>query len=185
MTAFVDYDNHGPTRTDFMKWHVELNEEAERGRSGQLNDPCDGKQNDALEVRRNLIRRRIWSNPPQEPLDPIEPFNPWQRRPMPQRPFRSPIMHNGPHDALTDIFEDGASVRVYVDVPGDAKDELQPNVTANTVEVKARTLYQRIAVPGPIEVEKASSQYNNGVLTIRLPKKTGTHEKETQRIRIE
>jgi HSP20 family molecular chaperone IbpA len=185
MTAFVDYDNHGPTRTDFMKGRVELNEAVEKGRSGQLNGPGDGKQNDAPEVRGYLIRRRVGSNPPREPLDPIEPFNPWQRRPMPQRPFRSPIMHNGPHEALTDVFEDEVSVRVYVDIFGYAKDEIQLNVTANTVEVRARTLYQRIAVPGPIEVEKVSSQYNNGVLTIRLPKKAGTHEKETQRIRIE
>ena len=185
MTAFVDYDNNSPTLIDFMKWIVELNEEAERGRSKQLTCPGDGKQNDASEFKGYIIQRRVWSNPPREPLDPIEPFNPWQRRPMPQRPFRSPIMHNGPPEALTDVFEDEASVRVYVDVPGDAKDKLQLNVTANTVEVRARTLYQRIEVPNPIEVEKASSQYNNGVLTIRLPKKTGTHEKETQRIRIE
>ena len=180
MTAVVNYDNNDPSLTDFMKWMIERNEAAERGKSVQLNGPGDGKQNDTPEFKGYIIQRRVWSNPHREPLDPIEPFNPWQRRPMPQRPFRSPMTRNHPPEALTDVFEDGASVQVYVDVPGYTKDELQLNVTANTVEVKARTLYQRIAVPCPIEVEKASSQYNNGVLTIRLLKKAGTHEKETQ-----
>ena len=185
MTAFVDYDNNSPTLIDFMKWIVELNEEAERGRSKQLTCPGEGKQNDASEFKGYIIQRRVWSNPPREPLDPIEPFNPWQRRPMPQRPFRSLPMRSWLQEALTDVFEDEASVRVYLEVPCDAKDEIQLNVTANTVEVKAKNFYKTVHVPGSIEVDKASSKYNNGVLTITLPKKAKTHEKEMQRIGIE
>lgn len=185
MTAFVDFGENVQTLNDLMQWIVELNE-AEKGvRSGQLTGPGDVKRNDAPEFKGYIIQRRVWSNHPREPLDPIEPFNPWKRRPMPQRPFRSPATVSGPHEALTDVFEDDATVRIYVEVPGAAKDDIQLNVTANTVEVKARTLYKTIAVPGIIEVEKASSQYNNGVLTILLPKKAGSHEKETQRITIE
>ncbi len=185
MTAFVDDTNNSPTLTDFMKWIVELNEEAERGRSRQLTCLGDGKQNDTPEFKGYIIQRRVWSNPPREPLDPIEPFNPWQRRPMPQRPSRSLVTRKRFHEALTDVFEDEATVRVYVEVPGDVKDDLQLNVTENAIEVKARNLYKMIAVPGPIEVEKASSKYNNGVLTITLPKKAKTHEKERQRRGIE
>jgi len=39
------------------------------------------------------------------------------------------------------------------------------------VEVKAKKFYKVIHVPGNIDVEKASSKYNNGVLTVIIPKK--------------
>ena len=185
MTSFVDFNSTVQNLNNLMKWVLELNEAEKRARSGELRGRGDVNQIDEPESKGYLIQRRLWLNQPREPLDPIEPFDPWKRRPMPQRPFRSPETWNGPHEALTDVFEDDAAVRIYVEVPGVAKDDIQLNVTENQVEVKARNLYQMIAVPGPIEVEKASSQYNNGVLTILLPQKARSHEMETQRIQIE
>ena len=39
------------------------------------------------------------------------------------------------------------------------------------VEVTAKKFYEVIHVPGNIDVEKALSKYNNGVLTVIIPKK--------------
>ena len=185
MTAFFDFNENVQNLNELVRRILELNEVEKGVRSGQLNGQVDVKQIDEPELKGYIIQRHFWSNQPLEPLDPIEPFDPWKRRPMPQRPFRSRKTLNEAHEALTDVFEDDATVRVYVEVPGEVKDDIQLNVTENKVEVKARNLYKTITVPGNIEVEKASSKYNNGVLTIILPKKDGLHEKDTRRITIE
>lgn len=90
---------------------------------------------------------------------------------MPKRPLRDSGNALAEWKPLTDVFEDDNDVKIYLELPGEEKDAVTLNVTEGKVEVKAKTLYQTIPVPESIDVEKASSQYRNGVLTVIIPKK--------------
>ena len=135
------------------------------------------------------IKGRFEKGQPWEPLDPFNPFkplNPIRPRPGPHRPFE---ISNRPlkeiSEPLTDVFEDEQSIRIYFEVRGNTKDDMQLNVTAGKVEVKATNFYKMINLPSSnIDLEKASSKYKNGVLEVTIPKKKRILDKDTRRIKI-
>ena len=90
---------------------------------------------------------------------------------MPKRPLRDSGNTLAEWEPLIDVFEDDNAVKIYLELPGEEKDVVTLNVAEGKVEVKAKTLYQTIPIPERIDVEKASSQYRNGVLTVTIPKK--------------
>ena len=92
---------------------------------------------------------------------------------MPKRPFEvSEKALKEIREPLTDVFEEDKAVKIYVELPGEEKDDIQLNVTEGKVEVKAKRFHKMIEVPTRnIDIEKASSKYKNGVLEITVPKK--------------
>ena len=153
---------------------------------GQLKGGWEIKQIDAPNMKGYVIRGRFGSDPPVAPFDPLTPNDPLERRPMPQRSFRpSAFASNETREPLTDVFEEAKAVKIYVELPGEAKEGVQLNVTQGKVEVKAQNFYKMIEVPRNLDVEKASSQYNNGVLTIILPKDAMRPDDDTRRITID
>ena len=129
------------------------------------------KELDTFDIKGAVFQGYIQPDPPLTPFDPFNPRNPSERRPMPKRPFSDSGNVLDEWDPLTDVFEDDKAVKIYLELPGEEKDDVTLNVTEGKVEVKAKTLYQTIPVPESIDVEKASSQYRNGVLTVIIPKK--------------
>lgn len=142
------------------------------------------KQIDDPGVKGYVIQGRLGPDQPLEPFNPFEPRNPLERRPIPQRPFRNSENINEVRKPLTDIFEEEKAVKIYVELLGEEKEDIRLNVKENKVEVKAKNFYKMIEVPGNVETEKASAKYNNGVLTVTIPKKKPS-EKEKQKIRID
>lgn len=115
---------------------------------------------------------RVGNDQPFNPARPFQPLNPWQRRPMPQRPFRVPAAAvQAIRDPAADVLEGDKTVTVYVDLPGEAHNDIQLNITNGHVEVKAKYYYKLIRVPPDLLIEEASSRYRNGVLTITLPRR--------------
>jgi len=90
-------------------------------------------------------------------------------------------------DPLTDVFEDKDHVKLYVELPGAEKDEIQLNVTDGHAEVKAKNFYRTIDLPTKdVESDKAVANYKNGVLEVTIPKKTKAAPREQKhRIKIE
>ena len=89
-------------------------------------------------------------------------------------------------EPLTDIFEDERSIKIYFEVRGEDKKDIQLNVTAGKVEVKAKNFYKMINLPkSNIDLENASSKYKNSVLEVTIPKKENTPEKDTCKINID
>ena len=86
---------------------------------------------------------------------------------------------------VEDVFEEEKTVKIYVELPGEEKDDIQLNVTKGAVEIKAKNFYKRIQVPSNVDIEKASSKYNNGVLTIIIPKDETISQEEKRRITID
>jgi HSP20 family protein len=84
-------------------------------------------------------------------------------------------------EPLTDVFEEQDHVKLYVELPGVEKNDIQLNVTEGRAEVKAKNFYKIIDLPTrDIESEKAIANYKNGVLEVMIPKtkKTGSEEKK-------
>jgi HSP20 family protein len=84
-------------------------------------------------------------------------------------------------EPLTDVFDEQDHVKLYVELPGVEKNDIQLNVTEGRAEVKAKNFYKVIDLPTrDIEFEKAIANYKNGVLEVMIPKtkKTASEEKK-------
>ncbi|MFQ6074572.1 MAG: Hsp20/alpha crystallin family protein [Candidatus Bathyarchaeia archaeon] len=189
MASFFDFDEmFGDFHSDFMKRVKREMEEIEKAvKSGRLEGKWDVKQIDEPGVKGYVIQGRFWSDQPSEPFDPFEPLRPWKRRPIPQRSFKVPEKAlREIREPLTDIFEEEKAIKIYVELPGEERDDIQVNVTEGKVEVKAKNFYKTIDVPTRnIDVEKASSNYKNGVLEVAIPRKEKPPEEEKRKIEIE
>ena len=183
MTGFFDSDENSwdfGFGGDFMKSIMrEFNEIEKMIKSGKLKGKWDIKQIDEPSRKGYIIQGRFWSA---QPVEPIDPFKPWKRRPMPKRPFEAEEKaFKEIREPLTDVFEEDKAVKIYVELPGEEKDDVQLDFAEGKVEVKAKKFYKMIEVPtSNIDVEKASSKYKNGVLEVTIPKKEGSPVKIDQ-----
>lgn len=128
-------------------------------------------------IKGYVLQGRFKSGQPWKPFDPFypfEPMNPVRPLPRPQRPFaRLPESAlKEASEPLADVFEDGKVIKIYFEVRGENKKDIQLNITADKVEVKAKNFYKTINLPTTnIDLEKASSKCKNGVLEVEIPKK--------------
>lgn len=191
MASFFDFDEMFGSldfNSEFIKRILrELNDIEKAIENNELKGRWDIKRIDKPSVKGYIIQGRFWSDQPLEPIDPLEPFEPLRRRPMPRRPFRVPkAALKEARDPLTDIFEEEKAVKIYVELPGEEKEDIQVNVTEGKVEVKSKKFYKMIDLPTrDIDVEKTSSKYKNGVLEVTVPKKEKIPEEETGKKEIE
>jgi len=169
MTAF-DFENLFRERTWLIKRVPRLDVFKTTIQNGPLKDL--EKDPDTLDIKGAIFQGYFQPDPPLTPFDPFNPRNPSERWPIPERPFSdSGNALNEPWEPLTDVFEDDNVVKIYLELPAEEKDDVTLNVTEGKVEVKAKTFYQTLPVPNNIDVEKASSQYRDGVLTVTFPKR--------------
>jgi HSP20 family molecular chaperone IbpA len=137
------------------------------------------------------LQGRFEPSQPWEPFDPFHPFepmNPVRPLPKPQRPFarvpQSALKETS--EPLADVFDDGKTIKVYFEVRGENAKDIQLNVTADKVEVKAKNFYKTINLPtSNIDLEKASSKCKNGVLEVEIPKMEKTLEKDIHKIDVD
>lgn len=74
-------------------------------------------------------------------------------------------------EPLTDVFQDNENVKLYVELPGAEKTDIQLNVSGNRAEIKAKNFRKTIDLPtAHVEVDKATTNYRNGVLEVTIPK---------------
>lgn len=95
-------------------------------------------------------------------------------------------------DMRIDVTENNSSYAVKAEVPGAAKDDIDVSINGNQItisaEVKRETkkkddereicteryygkFYRSFGLPGDVDSTKANAHYDNGVLTLNLPKK--------------
>jgi len=154
---------------------------------GELKGKWDVKKIDEPGVKGYTIQGRFWSDDPLKPFSPFEPLEPWGRRPIPKRPFNAPENAlKEIREPLTDLFNEEKAIRIYVELPGEEKDNIQLNVMEGKIEVKTKNYYKTIDIPPKnIDIEKASSKHKNGVLEITIPKKEMNLDREKHKIEIE
>ncbi|MCW4052371.1 MAG: Hsp20/alpha crystallin family protein [Candidatus Bathyarchaeota archaeon] len=74
-------------------------------------------------------------------------------------------------EPLTDIFDEEKSIKIYMELPGVDKSDIQLNLTESHAEVKAKNFSKTLQLPtSNVEFEKATASYKNGVLEINVPK---------------
>jgi len=91
---------------------------------------------------------------------------------------------------LIDVYETPEEVVVVAELPGVKKEDIAISVVDSELEIRAEVkreeevkeeayfrreryykgFYRRIRLPTAVQAEKAKARYENGVLTIRLPK---------------
>ena len=82
-------------------------------------------------------------------------------------------------EPLTDVFEDKESIKLYIELPGVEKADIQLNVSQGRAEIKAKKFCKTIDLPSAdIEVNKVVANYKNGVLEVTVPKKKKTEPKQ-------
>lgn len=88
-------------------------------------------------------------------------------------------------EPFVDVFDDKEHVKLYIDLPGVEKDDIQLNATDAQVEIKAKNFHKNIDLPtSDIKVSEVSATYKNGVLEVIIPrtKKAASEEKKTIQI---
>jgi HSP20 family protein len=192
MVSFEEiFGNFDAFSSNFVKRFQKIMSEIDEAKTnGDLRGKWEIKKIDRPDVKGYIIQGQFGSDQPLEPFEPFSPFeplNPMKRRPVPRRPFEvqaSALKET--REPLTDIFEEEKAMKIYIEVPGEEKDDIQLNVTAGKVEVKAKNFYNIIDLPtGNIDMEKASSKYKNGVLEVTIPKKEKIIKNETNKINID
>lgn len=90
-------------------------------------------------------------------------------------------------EPLTDVFDETDRVRVYVELPGVDKNDIQLNVTEGSAEVKAENFFKKIELPtANVDFENATANYKNGVLEVTIQKTKKIEGDEKKRtIKIE
>jgi len=144
-----------------------------------------------------------------EPAHPISPFEEMEKRF--EEFFRRPFSMLGPSwfpalrmpelgevSAKVDIFEDGNDVVVKAELPGMKKDDLEVNLTDDTITVSGEKKkeekiekkdYYRVErsygsftrsfrLPKEVQSDKAKASFKDGVLEIRAPKTEEAIKKE-------
>jgi HSP20 family protein len=84
-------------------------------------------------------------------------------------------------EPLTDVFEDKESIKLYIELPGVEKGDIQLNVSQGQAEIKAKNFFKNVDLPRvDIEVDKVVANYKNGVLEVTVPKKKKAEPEKTK-----
>jgi HSP20 family protein len=77
-------------------------------------------------------------------------------------------------EPLVDIVDTNGEIKVIVELPGVAKEDIKLHGTENSltiaVDVPDRKYFKEVDVPAKIAPKKAKTSYKNGVLEVTLPK---------------
>jgi HSP20 family protein len=77
-------------------------------------------------------------------------------------------------EPLVDIIETNGEVHIVAELPGVEKNDIKLHGTGDTLTISVDTVqrkyYKEVMLPTAVNVKEAKTQYNNGVLEIKLPK---------------
>ena len=103
-----------------------------------------------------------------------------------------------------DLIDTGKEFQVHAEVPGIPKDKIDITVTKDSIEISAKTeverkeeekgfvvkergyseIYRKQSFPEEVLPEKAEATVKNGVLEIKIPKKSPTPEIKKHKLSI-
>jgi HSP20 family protein len=92
-------------------------------------------------------------------------------------------------EPLVDIVDLNSEIKVIVELPGVAKEDIKLSGTEDkltiSVNTNERKYYKEIEIPEKINPKNAKSSYRNGVLDVTLPKIEEKKELKGEQIKIE
>jgi HSP20 family molecular chaperone IbpA len=116
----------------------------------------------------------------------IEPLKPLKRRPLPDNPFELPKNAlKETREPLTDVFEEKEATVVYVELPGEEKDDIKLSFEEGNINIEAKNFSKKIRLADRhVASEEVSTEYKNRVLKITIPKKPELHNQGCRRERM-
>lgn len=186
MTPFFDFD----MEEHFKELEAEMEEIEKAIKSGKLKGKWNFKKIEEPGVKGYIAYGRFEADRPLEPFEPVEPFDPHRplRRPLlPERPFNTPGTEiEEAREPLTDLFDENDAIKIYIELPGEDKENIELNITNAKVKVKAGKFHKVMDLPTKnIDAEKTSARYKNGLLEITIPKSEGNGRESTTKVKIE
>lgn len=105
---------------------------------------------------------------------------------------------------VSDIKETGKSIIATIELPGIPKENIELNVTEDSIEVKAQQkaekevkkkaiysyqskasqFYRKIPLPAEVKAEKAEAIFEDGLLKVEIPKVKQIEHKKTTKVKI-
>ncbi len=196
MTSFFDFDidksfrkfeNLRKNFSENIETRMKNIEEAIR--SGDLKGEWNFEKIDKPGIKGYVFRGYFVSDDPIKPFQPLEPPNPFpfKKRPIPER--RLKILSNEQNEIRephTDVFNEKNSLKLYIELPGEKKENIQLNVTNAKAEIMTKNFFKSIDLhTNNIDLDKISAKYNNGVLEVTIPKTKEIKKKTSWNVKIE
>lgn len=165
------------------RFQSEIDEVFEEIKSGKIKGTWQTREINEPGVKGYIIQGRFESDRMQEPLEPLKPL---RRRPMPERPFElSKRAMEEMREPLTDIFEEENATKIYVELPGEEKDDIQLNFKEGGIEIKSKSFHKFIELPEKCVAKNTlETTYKNGVLKITIPKKAQLRKEDSGKERM-
>lgn len=130
---------------------------------------------------------------------PMKPWSIWDKPWKWGRP--SKIM---PREACSDLIDTGNEYQVCAEVPGISKEKLDVRITKNDIEISGKSeinrheeekgyvvkergyseIYRHMSFPEEVLPDKAEATLKEGLLKIKIPKKTHTPEVKKHKVEI-
>jgi len=162
------------------RFQTEIDEIFKEIKNGKIKGAWETREINEPGVKGYIIQGRFGTDQAQEPFEPLRPP---RRRPLPEKPFELP--KDAPEETrepLTDIFEEENATKIYVELPGEEKEEIHIEITEDSIEVKTRNFYKMIELPNKhITKETITSKYKNGILEITIPKKIRLRKEDAEK----
>jgi len=178
MDSFFDFDELFGDFNEFGKRFMEriqkeIDDTEKAIKSGELKGNWDIKRIDEPGVKGYVIQGRFWTHEPFEAFDPFEPLRPRTRKPLPERPLElSEKDAMEIREPLTDLFEEGNTLRIYAELPGEEENDIKLDFTKDKITIKGKKFNKTLDLPTEnIDKERTTSKYKNGVLEVTIPKK--------------
>lgn len=161
----------------------ELDTILEAVKNGKMKGDWQVKEINEPNTKGFVIQGRFGSEDRLEPLEPLKPLRP---RPLPETPFQLPKKaQDETREPLTDIFNEQDATKIYVELPGEEKDDIKLETQEGQIEIKARNFHKRIDLPKTsLMLDAMASTYKNGVLQITIPKKPKLRDTDSRNTRM-
>jgi HSP20 family molecular chaperone IbpA len=167
-----DFFTNGLTK----RFRIEIDKILKEIKDGKLRGTMETREINEPGVKGYVIQGRFGLD---DAFEPLEPFKPLKRRPLPEKPFEvSKDALEETREPLTDILEENDVTRIYVELPGEEEEDIHLNITEEGVEVKGKHFYKMIELSSvTLDKQRVSSKYKNGVLEITIPKQARLENK--------
>lgn len=167
------------------KSHSELEKILERIQNGEIKSTWEVKKIDDPDMKGYTAKGHFELDESLPSLEPIEPLKPSKRRPSPDKLFGLPkAALKESREPLVDIFDEDKTVKMYVELPGVEKDDIDLKFTEGFIEIKAKNFYKKIELPSKhLMTRAATTEYKNGVLHIIIPKATRLRKEDESKLK--
>lgn len=90
-----------------------------------------------------------------------------------KRTPKGPIVEEE-REPITDVFDEKEEVRVYAEMPGVNKEDIELDLRGDILDISAQTgerkYHKEVLLPAKVKSETLTSTYKNGILEVRVKK---------------